>query len=143
MPNDPSITAVMVNITAVNLQPSSQPTFISATPDPVPAGVQPSTSNTNLLAGDVKASMAIVPIGADGANEDFAGATDFGGGFDEGRTLLGLQEAEANPGGNEGRQQTGEPTRGGGLAGTKWEGGSAATFSVKHQISPGPTCRGQ
>jgi len=67
VPNDPSITAVMVNITAVNLQPSSRATFVSATPDPIPAGVQPTTSNTNLLAGDVKASMAIMPIGADGA----------------------------------------------------------------------------
>jgi hypothetical protein len=63
VPNDPSITGVMVNITAVA---GNADTFVSATPDAVPAGVYPATSNTNLRAGQVKANMAIVPIGADG-----------------------------------------------------------------------------
>jgi hypothetical protein len=66
VPNDPNVTGVMVNITAVNGLPGSQDTFVSATPNAIAAGAQPGTSNTNLRAGQNKANMAIVPIGADG-----------------------------------------------------------------------------
>lgn len=64
VPNDPNVTGVMVNITAVA---QTEPTFVSATPGDVPAGTLPTTSNTNLRNGQVKANMAIVPVGADGA----------------------------------------------------------------------------
>jgi hypothetical protein len=62
VPNSPNVTGVMVNITAVA---NSADTFISATPNALPPG-QPGTSNTNLRRGQVKANMAIVPVGADG-----------------------------------------------------------------------------
>ncbi len=66
VPNDPSITGVVLNITAVNERPGSRDTFISVTPDAVPAGTQPTTSNVNIVRGQIKATMAIMPIGADG-----------------------------------------------------------------------------
>ena len=64
VPNDPSVTAVMVNLTLVNNKPGSKATFITATPDP-PGQGKP-TASSNAAAGVVKANMAIVPIGADG-----------------------------------------------------------------------------
>ena len=64
VPNDPNVTGVMVNITAVA---QTQNTFVSATPGDVPPGALPTTSNTNLAKGQVKANMAIVPVGADGS----------------------------------------------------------------------------
>ena len=39
---------------------------MSATPQATPAGSSPTTSNTNVDAGRIKASLAIVPVGADG-----------------------------------------------------------------------------
>ena len=65
VPNDPSITAVMVNLTLVNNKAGGKATFITATPDPLGKGAV-STSNSNAAAGIVKANMAIVPIGNDG-----------------------------------------------------------------------------
>jgi hypothetical protein len=62
VPASANVTGVMVNITAVA---NTADTFISATPNPLPPG-QPGTSNTNLRRGQVKANMAIVPVGADG-----------------------------------------------------------------------------
>ena len=59
-----NVTGVMVNVTAIN--EGAQGTFVSATPDPVPAGSAPATSVTNLNPGQVKANTAIVPVGADG-----------------------------------------------------------------------------
>jgi hypothetical protein len=67
VPNSSNVTGVMVNVTAVNNQPGSVPTFLTVTPTPTPAGVEPSTSVTNVSAGQVKANMAIVPVGDDGA----------------------------------------------------------------------------
>jgi hypothetical protein len=66
VPNSSNVTGVMVNITAVNDAPGNAATFISATPEPTPTGVEPATSVTNVNAGQVKANMAIVPVGADG-----------------------------------------------------------------------------
>jgi hypothetical protein len=66
VPDDASVTGVMINIAAINRQTGSTNTYVSATPNPVPAGQQPTTSNTNVKPGLVKASMAIVPVGPDG-----------------------------------------------------------------------------
>jgi hypothetical protein len=63
VPSSANVTGVMVNITAVA---NTADTFVSATPQAVGAGAQPGTSNTNLRRGQVKANMAIVPVGADG-----------------------------------------------------------------------------
>ena len=77
VPNSSNITGVMVNVTAANNQPGSVPTFLAATPSTTPAGVEPATSVTNVNVGQVKANMAIVPVGADGAIRIFnrSGAT--------------------------------------------------------------------
>lgn len=66
VPGGADVTGVMVNITAVNDQPQSVPTFVSVTPTPTPGGQEPSTSVTNVAPGQVKANMAIVPVGDDG-----------------------------------------------------------------------------
>lgn len=65
VPNDHNVTGVMVNITAVN--DGGQATFVAATPEPTPPGVEPATSVTNLQGGQVKANTAIVPVGSDGS----------------------------------------------------------------------------
>jgi hypothetical protein len=67
VPNSANVTGVMVNVTAANNQPGSQPTFLSVTPTTTPAGAEPATSVTNVGIGQVKANMAIVPVGDDGA----------------------------------------------------------------------------
>jgi hypothetical protein len=67
----------MVNVTAANNSPGSQPTFLSVTPSTTPAGVEPATSVTNVRVGQVKANLAIVPVGDDGSIRIFnrSGAT--------------------------------------------------------------------
>jgi len=67
VPNSPNVTGVMVNVTAVNDVAGSQGTFVSVTPGPVPAGTEPSTSVTNVAPGQIKANMAVVPLGGDGS----------------------------------------------------------------------------
>ncbi len=67
VPNDPMVTAVMVNITGVNSLGTSTNTFVSATPEDPLSGQVPSTSNLNLVRGATRANLSIVPIGADGA----------------------------------------------------------------------------
>lgn len=76
VPNDPNVVGAVVNLTAVNQRPSSTTTFLSVVPED-PGGF-PSTSTTNLVRGQVKANLAIVPVGADGAIRVFneQGATD-------------------------------------------------------------------
>jgi len=78
IPNSADVTGVMVNITAANNAPGSQPTFLSVTPAATPPGAEPATSVTNVAAGQVKANMAIVPVGADGSVHIFnsLGATN-------------------------------------------------------------------
>lgn len=66
VPNRSTVSAVMVNLVAINWQPGSRPTYVTATPTPIPAGTRPTVSNVNLPAGMVKTNMAIVPIGPDG-----------------------------------------------------------------------------
>lgn len=77
VPNSADVTGVMVNVTAANNAPGSQPTFLSVTPSPTPAGAEPATSVTNVSVGQVKANMAIVPVGDDGSIRIFnrSGAT--------------------------------------------------------------------
>lgn len=67
VPNSDTVTGVMVNVTAANNAPGNQPTFLAVTPTATPAGQEPATSVTNVSPGQVKANMAIVPVGPDGA----------------------------------------------------------------------------
>jgi hypothetical protein len=67
VPASADVTGVMVNVTAVNDAPGNAATFVSATPERTPAGLEPATSVTNLAPGQIKANMAIVPVGADGS----------------------------------------------------------------------------
>ena len=78
VPDTANVTGVMVNITAANNAPGNQPTFLSATPTATPPGVEPATSVTNVAPGQVKANMAIVPVGDDGTIRIFnrSGATN-------------------------------------------------------------------
>lgn len=62
VPNDPDITGVVVNLTGVF---PSGGTFLALTPEAPEPGF--STSNGNYLPGEVRANMAIVPMGADGS----------------------------------------------------------------------------
>ncbi|MGB0114587.1 MAG: hypothetical protein WBP59_15320 [Ilumatobacteraceae bacterium] len=66
VPASSNVTAVLVNIAAVNSYPSSRDTYLSATPSKVPAGAKSTTANLNVVAGQVKTGMAVVPIGPDG-----------------------------------------------------------------------------
>jgi hypothetical protein len=66
VPNDTSVTGVMLNVTAVNNHPASLSTYVSITPQATTGGKPPSTSNVNVVPGQIKATMAIVPIGSDG-----------------------------------------------------------------------------
>lgn len=77
VPDNAAIDGVLVNLTAVNSLPGSQPTHISILPDAPAAGERPTTSNLNLIAGQTRSVMAIVPVGADGAIHLFnrAGST--------------------------------------------------------------------
>lgn len=77
VPNSADVTGVMVNVTAANNAPGSQPTFLAVTPSATPAGAEPATSVTNVSVGQVKANMAIVPVGDDGSIHIFnrSGAT--------------------------------------------------------------------
>ncbi len=66
VPNSSSVIGALVNITAVNNLSTSSDTFVSATPTAPAAGTLPSTSNLNLRNGDIKANLALVPVGPDG-----------------------------------------------------------------------------
>ncbi len=60
VPDDPTVTAALVNIGAVNNRPGSTSTFITAAPAAPTPPVR--TSNINVVAGQIKTSMAIVPV---------------------------------------------------------------------------------
>ncbi len=66
VPNNPNVVGVMVNITGVNWLPLSAPTFIAVVPDPLAPDEEPTTSNLNLVPGQVRSVMGILPVGADG-----------------------------------------------------------------------------
>lgn len=67
IPDDPNVVGVIANITGVNAFPGSVPTFISALPQPVAAGTDPKTSTVNLVAGQIRPNVAILPVGPDGS----------------------------------------------------------------------------
>jgi hypothetical protein len=64
--NSSNVVAVLLNVTGVNANPGSANTFVSLLPAPVVPGEQVSTSNLNLVTGQVRSNMAIVPVSADG-----------------------------------------------------------------------------
>jgi hypothetical protein len=67
VPNDASVTAVVLNVTGIN---GTANTYLSASPDAfVPSAATPEapTSTGNYAAGTTKANLAIVPINADGS----------------------------------------------------------------------------
>jgi hypothetical protein len=66
VPDNANVTGVMVNLTAINRQSGSRKTYVALTPERVPAGSSPTTSNVNVVPNHVKATMAIVPIGPGG-----------------------------------------------------------------------------
>ena len=67
IPAGPDVVGVIANVTGVNAFPGSQATFISALPEAQPAGTTPSTSTVNLIPGQIRPNMAILPLGADGS----------------------------------------------------------------------------
>ncbi len=67
VPDNENIVGVIANITGVNVFPGSLPTYISALPDAVAAGEVPDTSTVNLVNGQIRANMAILPVGDDGS----------------------------------------------------------------------------
>ena len=67
VPDSDTITGVLVNVTGVNQGPNSAATFVSVVPERPADGVPPTTSNLNLVAGQVKANLVMVPVGADGS----------------------------------------------------------------------------
>jgi hypothetical protein len=58
VPNDPSVTGVVLNVTGVT---PTAATFLSVVPND-PGGTGPSTSNVNMLPGDIKANLVVVPV---------------------------------------------------------------------------------
>lgn len=76
VPNSPDIVGVVLNVTGINDNAGSTGTYVSVLPE-TPTG-NPTTSNLNLAAGQIKANLVIVPVtNADGAIRFFnlAGAT--------------------------------------------------------------------
>jgi hypothetical protein len=67
VPDNENIVGVIANVTGVNVFPQSRPTYISAIPEPVASGDVPDTSTVNLVNGQIRANMAILPVGADGS----------------------------------------------------------------------------
>ncbi|MEO6124195.1 MAG: hypothetical protein ABIR32_10840 [Ilumatobacteraceae bacterium] len=76
VPNSPDIVGVVLNVTGINDRSASRSTYVSVLPE-TPVG-DPTTSNLNLAAGQIKANLVIVPVGADGSVRFFnlTGATD-------------------------------------------------------------------
>lgn len=62
VPDAPEVVAAVVNLTAS--RPSLN-TFIAALPETPSGGI--STSNLNIAAGETRAALAVVPVGADGS----------------------------------------------------------------------------
>ena len=67
VPNNQNVVGAMVNVTAVNAFAGSKITYLSALPERVADGARPKTSTVNVLPGEVRANVAIVPVGADGS----------------------------------------------------------------------------
>lgn len=67
IPDDENIKGVAVNVTGQNTFGGSTKTYLSALPERLPDGAKPLTSTVNLLPGQVRANLAILPVGADGS----------------------------------------------------------------------------
>ncbi|MFK7917213.1 MAG: hypothetical protein AB8G14_03980 [Ilumatobacter sp.] len=68
VPDSDAVSAVAVNLTGINNQGSSAQTYLSLSPEQVPAGqVDADFSNGNYPDGVVKANLAIVPLNDDGS----------------------------------------------------------------------------
>jgi hypothetical protein len=65
LPSSSDVVGVVLNVTGVNDLASSIGTYVSVVPELTP-GVPPGTSNVNLVRGQIKPNMVIVPVGADG-----------------------------------------------------------------------------
>jgi hypothetical protein len=76
VPNDPNIVGVVLNIVGITARPGGAATYVSATPTEVSGGA--ATSNLNLQANQIKANLAILPVGPDGTVRlfNYAGQTD-------------------------------------------------------------------
>lgn len=60
------VTGVLLNVVGVTTEPGATATFLSVFPNDLPAGQEPTTSNLNLVAGNIKANLVFVPVGSDG-----------------------------------------------------------------------------
>lgn len=70
VPNSADVVGVIVNLTGANAFPGSRQTHLAAVPDDfnvASSATWPSTSNLNLVPGQTRANLAILPVGADGA----------------------------------------------------------------------------
>ncbi|QRN80650.1 MAG: hypothetical protein JK586_03495, partial [Nocardiopsis sp. BM-2018] len=67
VPGSSTVAGALVNVTAVNQGPDSQPTFVSVLPTAPAPGVAPETSNLNLRADHIMANLVLTPIGPDGS----------------------------------------------------------------------------
>jgi hypothetical protein len=78
VPATSSVVGALVNVTISNDRAGSAPTFVSVLPERPAAGSTPATSNLNVVTGDVKANLVMVPVGADGRIRlyNFAGTTE-------------------------------------------------------------------
>jgi len=65
VPNSANVVGAVLNIVGITDRPGGAATYVSATPTEV-AGGGAGTSNLNLRAGQIKANLAIVPVGPDG-----------------------------------------------------------------------------
>jgi hypothetical protein len=70
VPNRPTVTAVLVNLTLVNLGADTVPTHITATPNKINTKLD-NPSSSNVGPNRIKANMAVVPIAADGSIQLF------------------------------------------------------------------------
>ncbi len=67
VPNTADVVGALVNIGGINNLPASTTTYLSALPQGVAAGTEPSTSTGNLVRGQIRSTLAIVPVNpADG-----------------------------------------------------------------------------
>ncbi|MGH9133130.1 MAG: hypothetical protein ACRDZZ_04280 [Ilumatobacteraceae bacterium] len=66
VPNSGDVVGALVNVTGVNNRSGSEATFVSVVPETPITGQWPSTSNLNLVAGQIKPNLVLVPVGADG-----------------------------------------------------------------------------
>ncbi len=67
VPLDPNVVGVIVNLTGVNSFAGSMPTHFALVPDAFSSANPPSTSNLNLVVGQTRANLAILPVGDDGS----------------------------------------------------------------------------